>query len=244
MSSLFVKRAVLAVVAGVVLMLPVKASAAQFTFTPSPVDLNDLDHHMMYSWRVDGVNLAGGTITSATLAFSNIYNWDTNPAILYLHLFDTAVASGVHSYTDDASTTPTTFNDNFKNSSQAGFNTLVGNNTLASQNTFLTAATAYATCTVSQPYCNNVLSHTASNYTYTLTSSQLTALSTYIASGGDFALGFDPDCHFFNDGITFTINTDVGSTRGVVPEPASLTLLTLGLAGAIARRRQLRAARG
>lgn len=44
------------------------------------------------------------------------------------------------------------------------------------------------------------------------------------ASTGTFGFGFDPDCHFFNDGITFTVITDV-------PEPATALLFALGLMG-------------
>ena len=41
------------------------------------------------------------------------------------------------------------------------------------------------------------------------------------------AFGFDPDCHFWNDGITFSFTTCPTPT----PEPATLALLGTGLAG-------------
>lgn len=76
------------------------------------------------------------------------------------------------------------------------------------------------------------------DFTYTFSAADLVQLAAYIASGGDIALGFDPNCHFWNDGITLTINTQAvgGGGGGSVPEPASISLLVVGLAG-LARRR-------
>lgn len=44
------------------------------------------------------------------------------------------------------------------------------------------------------------------------------------ASNNNFGFAFDPDCHYWNDGISLTVVTDA-------PEPATLFLLTFGLAG-------------
>ena len=46
-----------------------------------------------------------------------------------------------------------------------------------------------------------------------------------IRNGGDFAFGFDPDCHYFNNGITLTITAIPAST----PESPSIMLLGSGL---------------
>ena len=74
----------------------------EFTLVPNPSDIGDLDHHSLYTWRMNNVDLTGQTITEATLTFKNIHNWKANEAnVLHLHLLDTAVYSGVKSFLDD-----------------------------------------------------------------------------------------------------------------------------------------------
>jgi len=72
------------------------------------------------------------------------------------------------------------------------------------------------------------------DYKYTFTAGQLANLSAYIGPASDpnrdITLAFDPDCHFFNDGVSFTIvTTSSAGGSSAVPEPASLMLLGTGL---------------
>lgn len=61
------------------------------------------------------------------------------------------------------------------------------------------------------------------------------------AADGTFGFGFDPDCHYFNSGLELKIyTTDTQSPPlDPVPEPATLTMFGLGMAGlGYYRRRQ------
>jgi hypothetical protein len=75
--------------------------------------------------------------------------------------------------------------------------------------------------------------------------SQLEALKAYIGPAlnpnRDVTLAFDPDCHFFNDGVNFTIVTSPNAGgAAAVPEPASLMLLGTGMLFTAARYRRRR----
>lgn len=173
--------------------------ATSYTYTPNPVDLNDLDHHSAYTWRINNINIGGATITGASLTFKNIANWDANPNMLFMHLFDTAKYSGVSSFLD-ATGVPVPANqiaDNFASPLLAS-NPLIAAGTA---NTFLTGKS---------------FTMTPTTFTYNFTGAQLLALQAYIANGHDIAFGLDPDCHFFNDGVTFTMNVPEGGTTAVL----------------------------
>ncbi len=176
-----------------------KAAAAPYTYVPNPADLNDLDHHSAYTWRIDNINLGGGTVSGASLTFKNIANWDTNPNMLFIHLFDTAKNAGVSSFLD-ATGAPVPVNqiaDNFASPLLAS-NPLIASGT---GNTFLTSKS---------------FTMTRTTFTYNFTIAQLLALQSYIANGGNIAFGLDPDCHFFNDGVTFNMTVPEGGKTAVL----------------------------
>jgi hypothetical protein len=197
------------------------ASAAVTTYQPNPSDLGDLEHHSLYTWRIDNVDPNNLPITSATISIHGISNWDNSPNILFMHLLDTAKSSGVSTFIDDphnlGSDVSPPFIDDFVNTRYHNMRSWPVPKGTA--DTFLTSPS---------------FSTKPTDFTYTFNAAQLQALNAYVANGHDLALGFDPDCHFFNSGVKFTITT------AAVPEPSAIILLGGGILGLFFRRRALR----
>jgi hypothetical protein len=205
------------------------AAADTLTFTPSPADLNDLDHHYLYTWRVNNVSLGGNVVTGATLTLENIRNWDSNPNRLFVHLFDNAVYGGVRGFLDDKpSNAPvTTIRDDFVDTRWHN-----GRNALGQS-----APWVIGPGTGDVLLFDRSFGTSAQTYVYTFTADEIAYLNSFILNGRNFALGLDSDCHYFNDGIKLTLTT--GSAP--VPEPGTLALLGGTAVAAWFGRRRLRA---
>ncbi|MDD5348173.1 MAG: hypothetical protein PHT59_06140 [Candidatus Omnitrophica bacterium] len=63
---------------------------------------------------------------------------------------------------------------------------------------------------------------TPENFSYPFDAAQLSLLSGAIANDGNFGFGFDPDCHYTNDGVKLALTTRV------VPEPLAAELFLCG----------------
>jgi hypothetical protein len=187
-----------------------------YIYTPNNVSSNesqigDLDHSYYYTWGMNlGIDLTKVSITAASITFKNIQNWDTNSYTLWVHLLQHDVSSsskvlgGVRSYYDGVNGDGNT-NDEF-----------------ASNGVLLKKYTSGI------PYSNQ----SPATVTYDFIASDLASLNTYaaVATAGIIGLGFDPDCHFWNDGVSFSITT-TPTRADAVPEPATMLLFGTGLAG-------------
>ena len=69
---------------------------ATLTFVPPDKDFNNLDHEFMYAWNIQGLNtiLGSESIIGAQIKITNIYNWDTQPNRLFMHLLDSILPPG------------------------------------------------------------------------------------------------------------------------------------------------------
>jgi len=204
------------------------AAADTFTFRPSDRDVYDLDHFQLYVWRIGGVNTGGKQVTQASLFFDNIENWNSDPNVLFVDLFDTARWSGLRSFYDDNPNlgTFTDLVDDF-------FNTRYHNGT---DGRGQSATFPIAPGTPGIPLFDRSFGTSPIDYTYYFTSSELATLNAYLADGV-FAIGFDPDCHFWNDGVTLKLTT---SAPTPTPEPGTIALL--GAAALVGLRRLRRSA--
>lgn len=174
----------------VVLALGASIASAQTTktFTPSPSDLNDLDHKYAYTWGIDNIIPAGEKITGAKLVITNIWDWQVEQDILYVNMLDNP-ASGVKEFYDNE----------------------------ASGNYFQGQGTVVGT------YTDPVGGHsTNTNLTFDLGALGLLDKMNQYAADGRMGFSFDPDCHYFNDGVKLVVTT------APVPEPASFAVLGLG----------------
>lgn len=306
----------LALTAGL-LTVPASALAGVVTLTPcgntgtNCSNLGALDEHYAYAWNLSGTALAGlngKPVTSATLTFSDIFNWNSTANMLFVNLLDSALAAG----TTSGSGTPLPGNtakvqeiggnpgnqvqDQFGCNSPSTTNcvtqfadldpsnpnpqdslcdafapgaTNAGNGiptapasgcpSFTSSPGWLVApgTSTYFVTDHSFPTQSALTNTTAPGdaltsgwtatstlgpqggytFTYTFSANDLSVLNSYINNNGDFALGLNPDCHLFNDGVSLTLTS---APIPGVPEPMTLVLLGTGLAGVAVSMRRLR----
>lgn len=238
------------------------ASAGTYTFSSRDLggtrsDFEDLDHTKAYLWAFHWQPAAGEVITGATLSFSSIYNWDDNKNWLGIYLIKDKLPTG--GTTGWSAWSSDRFGNNDLTPDTAVFQKSDGpDGTVNVAKPFDTVVNKVLVGAYSDTRHGSVIKDSPvfdfahpelksastptwgwSIYNQPLQASALDELSAWSADG-NWALGIDPDCHFYNRGVILTITTGQPTTNNDVPEPISMVLgaLGLGMVAGFKRRRK------
>ena len=224
-------------------------------------DMYDLSHEKAYSWEIDMTNEtvydSDEVITSMTLTFNDIYdNSNDSNNKIYLSVLDDGGVEGnntydwsgdeyvqnadIDDYTDTDNDYANYFIDNASGDTGAVSQLYVIEDIVTDwgkrndiEITF-TSGTSDTSGTVTVVKTEKWWwGETIDTTTTTVSSPGVKNLFDW-AKDGIFELGFDPDCHFENTGISLMAYTSKSTTPpgvSTVPEPETLVLFGLGLLG-------------
>jgi len=163
-------------------------------------------------------------IVSAEIKFKQIYDGKSNRDNLYIHLLDKA-RNGVDVWTEN----PNDVLSDFFSSPTVNLNASgIG------QGSQYSSVSQIKIGQWSDPDGQDWRGTHAKDVTITFSAEQIAKLTEYIKNDNRFALGFDPDCHYYNQGVSFEIKT-----ASVPDGGATVTLLGAAFVGLAAVRRRI-----
>lgn len=229
----------------------IAAQAGVYTFVPNPTDMRDLSHNEWYMWKFTWSAPAGEQITEATLTFKDITNWrNESYNRLQVHLINDPSTSGwtyLNQRTEYGKVQRTyvrTDNDNSSDNFASWTNQkLVGIYSDRDGVYHEYSASSDPDITFTFSDLANICYDSNGNPINIDPDPNPTDLIPTLnawAADGNWALGFDPDCHFYNNGITFTVTTAPTPPDQPIPEPATIVLASLGMSAMLGARRMRR----
>ena len=186
-------------------VIAVSANADVYTFQPVPADLFDLEHSKYYTWKID----------------SGDFILPSGETIIDASLF---------------------FDDirNYDSGDNKLFVSLLDGNWLwggLRQYDDKLPGHDDDNCSYGGyvPLITYTLPANATDQMYNFSSSEIDTLNSYVLADGDFGIGFDPDCNFYNEGVTLTVET------AHAPVPGAFLLGSIGLScsGWLLRKRRI-----
>lgn len=178
-----------------ILALVAVAEVGAVTFKPNPADFGDLDHHYAYSWGINWTLPSDQKIVSAEIKFKQIYDWKVEQDTLYIHLLDKA-QNGVDAWMEN----PNDVLSDWFSSPTVNLRRVGQANQYSSVNQIKIGQW-------SDPDGEDRYGTHAKDVTISFSAEQIATLTEYLNNDNRFALGFDPDCHYYNKGVIFEITT-------------------------------------
>lgn len=188
------------------MVAPVFATTYPFEYSGGFLS-SGLVHDDYYSWGLNITVPADEDITSATITFEGLRNWDNLRNHLYVHILGDALL-GFRKAGDDSGT-------NFVDSLNSW-------NLNGEGNTFV--------YDFGLPYGNGNNATVARNVSFTISDLSVITFLNTATSDGLFGLGLDPDCHFWATKLKLTLISEGGGSQEV-PEPGTILLVGVGLLG-------------